>query len=149
MQENTVFPLSEYWSTWWTKGNNTESMPLDSTPVRDEQGSLVTENGGHSLLPSPHPPSPTPRLRLGHWHIHAGGPERSVEITVQHYEKHGLRRGKPSRPMIETEEKHREGNTGKSSEFRSSHLFLFGDFFSPLSSILASPPIWILLSWNN
>lgn len=33
-------------------------MSLDSTPVRDEQGSLVTENGGHSLLPSPLSPIP-------------------------------------------------------------------------------------------
>lgn len=33
------------------------------TPERDEQGSLVTENGGHSLLPSPPPPlPPTPPL---------------------------------------------------------------------------------------
>lgn len=29
-----------------------------STPVRDEPGSLVTENGGHSLLPSPLAPIP-------------------------------------------------------------------------------------------
>lgn len=29
-----------------------------STPVRDEPGSLVTENGGHSLLPSPLSPIP-------------------------------------------------------------------------------------------
>lgn len=42
---------------------NTESLPSDSTPERDEQGFLVTENGGHSFLPSPphSPPSPTPQ----------------------------------------------------------------------------------------
>jgi len=99
------------------KKENTDSMPLDSTPVRDEQGSLVTENGGHSLLPSPlFPHPPLPRLRLEHWHIHAGGPERerererSVQITIQNkntHKKHGPCQDKPPLPITQIEEEHK------------------------------------------
>lgn len=86
--KTTVFPSASTVVPDGQKGNNTESLSSDSTPERDEQGFLVTENGGHSFLPSPPPPPPLPiphstRLTLRHWHIHARGPVRSVEITVQ------------------------------------------------------------------
>ncbi|KAA8590836.1 hypothetical protein FQN60_001779 [Etheostoma spectabile] len=49
--------------------------------------------------PPPSPPSPTPSLILRHWHIHAGGPERSVEITVPIFSKTQLGQDKPSRQI--------------------------------------------------
>ena len=79
-------------------------MPLDSTPVRDEQGSLVTENGGHSLLPSPLSPIPHSEAQTQALaHPCRRTRERSVEITVQHLKKNNtqLCQDKPSRTITE------------------------------------------------
>lgn len=129
------------------KGNNTDSMPLDSTPVRDEQGSLVTENGGHSLLPSPLSPIPHSEAQT---QALAHPCRRTREICGDYsltffffFLKTRLCQDKPTRPVTEIEEKHREGDTRKPSKVRGTHLsvFLESFFFLCLRSWLPSFPV--------
>lgn len=89
----TVFPSVS--STWWTKR---KQQWLNAFPLLWETSRVLSwqKMEATACSPPPSPPSPTPRLRLEHWHIHAGGPERSVEITIQHFGRITARSGRPN-----------------------------------------------------
>lgn len=77
-----------------------------STPVRDEPGSLVTENGGHSLLPSPLAPIPHSKAQtraLAH-------PHRRTREICGDYDPKNILGPRPRRdgPAGDTEEVQRQ-----------------------------------------
>lgn len=152
MQENTVFPLSKYWSTWRTKRKQHWINVFRFHSCERRAGFSRHRKWRPQLAPLP----PLPHPPLQGWDSGTGTSMQEDQRDLWRLQsnitkKHGLCRGKASRPMTETEAKHREGDTGKSSKVRSSHLcvLVFFFFLFPVFNLGFPPSVWILLSWNN